>query len=216
MVPCHLCMDGWLLWKHSLALVLAAPLHLGEALKLSFGEGNSSSWQLTDHRLYFQMRILATHGDEMERRDAIHYLEDQAVRTPEGIFWNMKCITLMISMVPDILHNIYLGMLKHLMDWVMSSLEQHSRNAKINQLWAMMPPYPGFAWFNKPYSQVTQWSGKEMKALRSVIVPVFVATLLNHSVNQRIPFTEALLCVIKLVYLYLMAQYQYHTEATIE
>jgi len=102
-------------------------------------------------------------------------------------------------MVPDILHSVYLGILKDLMDWVTSFLEQHSRINKFNQLWAMMPPYPCFARFNKPYSQVTQWSGNEMKALGRVIVPVFVETLLKPSVSQGIPFTEALLCIKNLV-----------------
>jgi len=55
-----------------------------------------------------------------------------------------------------------------------------------------------------------------MKALRGVIVSVFAATLLNLSASQRIPFTEALLCVKNLVYFHLMTQYQYHTEATME
>jgi len=79
-----------------------------------------------------------------------------------------------------------------------------------------MPPYPGFVRFNKPYSQMMHWSCKEMKVLRRVIVPVFVATLSNPSASQRIPFKEALLCVKHLVYFRLMAQYWYHTEATIE
>jgi len=79
-----------------------------------------------------------------------------------------------------------------------------------------MPPYCGFARFNKPYSQVTQWSGKEMNALGRVMVPVSAATLPNPSESQKIPFTEALLCVKNLVYFNLKAQYRYHTEATIE
>jgi hypothetical protein len=128
----------------------------------------------------------------------------------------MKCISPTTIIVPNILHNIYSGMLKHLMDWVMSFLEQHSTMDKFSQLWAMMPPYPGFARFNKPYSQVTPWSGKERKALTRVIVPVFAVTLLNTSASQRIPFTEALLYVKNLVYFHRMAQYRYHTEATIE
>jgi len=80
----------------------------------------------------------------------------------------------------------------------------------------MMAPYPGFTRFIKPYSQVTHWSGKKMKALRHVIVPVFAVTLLNPLASQRIPFTEGLLCVKNLVYFHLMALYQYHTEARIE
>jgi hypothetical protein len=138
------------------------------------------------------------------------------VGTSEGIIWNMKCISPTTIIVPNIIHTVYLGMLEHLMDWVTSFLEQHSRIGQFNQVWAMIPPYPGFARFNKPCSQVTQWSGKEMKALGSGIVPVFLATLLNPWASQRIPFTEALLCVNNLVYFHLRAQYQYHSEAIIE
>ena len=122
----------------------------------------------------------------------------------------------MTIIVSDILPTVYLRMLKHLMDWITSFLEQHSRIDRFNQLWAIMLRYAGFAPFLKPYSQVTQWTGKETKALGHVIVPVFVVTLLNTSASQRIPFTEALLCVTNFVYFQLMAQYQYHTEATIE
>ena len=56
----------------------------------------------------------------------------------------------------------------------------------------------------------------EMEALGHTIVPVFVATLSDPSVSQRMAFTEALLYVKNLVYFDLMAQYRYHTEATIE
>jgi hypothetical protein len=39
-----------------------------EAPKSSFGEGNSSLWQLRDYRLYFQKMIHATQGDETGRQ----------------------------------------------------------------------------------------------------------------------------------------------------
>jgi hypothetical protein len=82
---------------------------------------------------------------------------------------------------------------KHLMNWVTSFLEHNSRTKIFIQRCAMMPPYPGFAQFNKPYSQMMQWSGNEMKAHGRVIVPVFVATVLNASASQRIRLPEALL-----------------------
>jgi len=118
--------------------------------------------------------------------------------------------------VSDILHSVYLDILKHLMDWVTSFLKQHSSIDKFNQLWVMIPPYTGFARCNKPYSKVTPSSGNEMNSLWYVSVPVLAATLINPSAGQRIPLTEALLCVMDLVYYHLMAQYWYHTEATIE
>jgi hypothetical protein len=160
--------------------------------------------------------ILATQGDEMERREARHYLEDQAIWTSEGFFWNMKCISPTTIIVFDILHNFYLGMLKHLIDWVTSFLEQHSRIDKFNQLLAMMAPYSGFARLNMPYSQLMEWSGTEMQTHRGVIVQVFAATYWNPSASQRISFTEVLLCIKNLVHFHLMAQYWYHTEATIK
>jgi len=44
----------------------------------------------------------------------------------------------------DILHTVYLRMLKHLMDWVMSFLEQLSRIDKFNHLWAVLATVPGY------------------------------------------------------------------------
>jgi len=99
----------------------------------------------------------------------------------------MKCISRMTISVPCILHNLHLRMLKHLMDWVTSFLEQHSKIGKLNQLWAMMPPYSGFAWFNKLFSLVMQWSETEIILLPCVIVPGFAVTLSNHVASQRFP-----------------------------
>jgi len=128
----------------------------------------------------------------------------------------MKYISPMTIIIPDILHAVNLCMPKHLMDWVTSFLEQQSRIDIFNQLWVMMPPYPGVPRFIEPYSQVTQWSDKEMKALGCTIVPVFAVTHLHCLVSPRILFTEALFCVRNFVYGHLMEQYQYHTEAMIE
>jgi len=168
-----------------------------EAPTSSFGERNSSWLHLRDCRPCFQKMKLVTPGDEMETCEARWFPEDWAVGTSEGVIWNMKCIALTSIIVPNILHTVYRLVLKQLMDWVTSFLEKHSRINKVNQLRAMTAPYPGFARFNKPYSQVLQWHGKEMKAPGCVNVPVFAATLSNPSASRRIPFTEALLCVKK-------------------
>jgi hypothetical protein len=63
---------------------------------------------------------------------------------------------------------------------------------------------------------VMERSGMVIKAPGVVIVPVFTVTLLNTSATQRIPFSDALLCIKKFMDFHLMAQCQYHTEATIK
>jgi hypothetical protein len=132
------------------------------------------------------------------------------------MFRIMKCISPTTIIILDMLHPIYLSMLNHLMYRVMSFLEQCSRIDKVNPLCAIMPPYPGFAQFTKLYSQVTERSGKEMIVLRRMIDPVFAMTLFNPLACQRIPFTEALLCVKNSRYFHLVAQYWYHTKAMFE
>jgi len=189
---------------------------LCQSQKSSCRDETSQSWQLRDYPLYFCTMILTTQGDETERQEGRHYLDGWAGATSEGVFWNMKYISLTTMNLPHILQTVWLSMLEHLMDWVMFFLKQHSRIDIFSQLWAMMPPCSGFTQFNKPCSQVMQWSGKEMKALGRVVVPVFVAIFSMHLASQRIPLKEALLSVKNLVYFHLMAWYRYHTEATIE
>jgi len=89
--------------------------------------------------------ILATSAEKLWRSNATKYLDDRSVGTSEGIFWNTKCISLMTIILATILHTIYLDLIIHLMDWVTSYLEHHSRMDKFNLLWAMLLPYPSFA-----------------------------------------------------------------------
>lgn len=121
-----------------------AQCHVCEAPKSSFVEGNSSSWQLRHFQLDFQHTILTTLGDEMESWEAIQSLDDRAVGTSVRVFWNIKCTSPTTIIVLNPLHSINIGILKHLMNWVTSFLEQQSRMDKVNPHWAMMPQYPNF------------------------------------------------------------------------
>jgi len=94
-----------------------------EAPESSVGEGNSSSWQLRDYWLYIHKVVLATQGDETERREARQLFEDWVGGSWESVFWSMRCISLMTIIIPDILHTVYLVMLKNSMGWVMTFLE---------------------------------------------------------------------------------------------
>jgi len=59
--------------------------------------------------------ILVTQGDETARWQARQYLEDRAVGTSEGIFWNMKISFAITDIIPDILYTLYLSMLQNVM-----------------------------------------------------------------------------------------------------
>jgi len=159
------------------------------------------------------MMILVTKRDQTKRWEARQYKENWGVGNSYSMVCNMKCILPRTVIIPDICCNVHLGMHNHLMDWVTSFLGQHSRIDNFNQLGALLPQYPGFTWFYKPFTQVTKWSGTEVNAHRHAIVPAFAPSIVHPSVSQTIPFTEALLCINNLVYFHCIAQYWYHTQA---
>jgi hypothetical protein len=60
-------------------------------------------------------------------------------------------------LLSDVLHTIYPGILKHLMDWVIP-LDSTRFGIKFS-------PNPGLTPFTRPYTAVTPFQGKEMRML---------------------------------------------------
>jgi len=149
------------LWNHSLALKQATPLPCVRSTE-------NVIWR----RKFMVVGIgwllaLLPKDNSLNslKWDARQYAEDWPVATSEGNIWNIKCISLTTTIIPDILLTFHLCILQHLTEFVTCFLNQHSRIEIFNQLWAMIPSYHGFDRFNNSYSQVTQSSGKEMEAL---------------------------------------------------
>jgi len=116
---------------------------------------------------------------------------------------------------PDMLHTVYLGLFKHMMDWIPGFLTKHGRLEAFDQVWKALPPYPGFLVPKKAYREITQWQGKEMRNLGRYVLGVLAVALLQPWSAQLIPFKRALGCVRALVDFNTMAQYRSHPAETI-
>ena len=57
---------------------------------------------------------------------------------------------------PDLLHNIYLGLFKHMIKLIEGFLKKHKRQQEFNDIWKRLPPYPGFNVPKKASREVTQ------------------------------------------------------------
>ena len=64
---------------------------------------------------------------------------------------------------PDLLHNIYLGFFKHMVKWIEGFLKKHKQPQAFDDIWKVLPSYPGFNVPKKAYREVTLWQGKEMR-----------------------------------------------------
>ena len=83
----------------------------------TFGTFQSRQPVFRDYKEYFERLIDSTDAslDSTTQAEALSSLKRAGVRTTEGVFWALNCITLPTAITPDILHTIYLGLLDHLM-----------------------------------------------------------------------------------------------------
>jgi len=116
---------------------------------------------------------------------------------------------------PDLLHTVYLGLCKHLIDWISGFLKKHARLHAFDDTWKALPPYPGFFVPKKAYREVTQWQGKEMRNLGRCLFGVLAVAPRQPDSRHVIAFKHALDCVRALVNFNMMAQYQSHTPEMI-
>ena len=137
------------------------------------------------------------------------------VKIGRNVFSGLHCVDPADLHKPDLLHNIYLGLFKHMMEWVEGFLKKHKRQQAFDDAWKAVPPYPGFSVPKKAYREVTQWQGKEMRNLGRCITAVLAAALHNPDSSQQLLFKRALQCVSSLVDFSLMAQYRSHTGETL-
>ena len=116
--------------------------------------------------------------------------------------------------VPDLLHTIYLGLFKHMIDWIQGFLKKHGRLQAFDDPWKTLPLSPGCFMPKKPYREVTQWQGKELWNLGRCLLGVLGVALRQPDSTQVIPFKHGLECVRALVDFNMMAQYRSHKDET--
>jgi len=92
---------------------------------------------------------------------------------------------------------------------------KHGRLQAFNNIWKALLPYQAFLVPKKPYREVTQWQGKEIRYLGCCILGVLTVALRQAGGAQVIFFKRALECVSALVDFNMIAQYRSHTSDTI-
>lgn len=175
--------------------------------------GQLGTYPVRDHMAY--QEVISRHelyGDTAP----IEVLASIGLKALYNGLWNLPRISLNQLQKPDLLHNVYLGLLKNLLDGVTAFFKQHQRLTAFDQAWRTMPPYPGFTQPRKAFREVTQWQGKEMRNFGRIILVASAVALSSPSAPQREVFAEALKCVRSLVDFHLIAQYRSHTAETLK
>ena len=142
-------------------------------------------------------------------------LSEHGFRETGGCLWDFDLCDAHDLHRPDILHNIHIGMLHHLMKWVQDLLEEHDRLNNFDTAWISSTSYPNFVRPTKAYRYVTQWTGKEMHNLANILLPCFAAALVRPTPDQRQPFAKALKCVRYFLWFHMLTLYTTHDDGTL-
>ena len=124
-------------------------------------------------------------------------------------FWEgLPFSNIFISITPDNLHQLYQGMVKHMISWIKSAFGVAEVDARFRRL----PPNHNIRLFSKGISHMSRITGQEHKDICRVLLGVIVDLPLK---GRRSPahLIRAVRALLDFVYL---AQYPSHTSTTLE
>jgi len=160
-------------------------------------------------------REKALRQERAEAAVIAEYFQQLGVKIGNNVFTGLGRVSLVDLHKPDLLHNIYHGLFKHMMEWVEGFLKKQKQQQVLDDAWKEIPPYPGLSVPEKAYREIIQWQGKEMRNLGRCISTVLASALRNPDSSQYQDFKRPLKCVSALVDFTLMAQYRSHTPDTL-
>ncbi|KAF8415231.1 hypothetical protein BGX38DRAFT_1281439 [Terfezia claveryi] len=201
----------------------AETARLGSAYQFS-PPGLPTIWKMSTSMKSQPMHNHAAY-ENLYRAGDLERLDDAGIKPFENALWVQLQV---LGIQPpdmvrgDILHNILLGILKHLMGWIEQFLKKHKRLEVFDRIWEQIPPYPGYRPPQKRYRQITMWSGTEMRGINHVILACFTAALHDPitdtpslSACTKADSKRAIRCVRYITDFCLLAQYRSHIPQTI-
>ncbi|KAJ7820515.1 hypothetical protein B0H14DRAFT_3147084 [Mycena olivaceomarginata] len=142
-------------------------------------------------------------GEDTGTENKFHdYCMEHEVAGVHQPFWQGFPLTnISLSLTPDVLHQLYQGVFKHLVGWCQKLMTEAELDARIRSL----PPSFGIRHFDKGISSLSQVSGKERKAMARILLGCLVG---------RLPVKGIRACRAILDFIYL-SQYTTHDDGTL-
>lgn len=123
-------------------------------------------------------------------------------------FWqNLPYADIYLSITPDILHQMYQGVMKHLVSWVVAAFGQKEIDARCQCL----PPNHNIHNFSKGITSLSHLTGKEHANMCRVLLGLIVDLKLPDN-RSPLPLIRAVRALLDFLYL---AQYPLHTSETL-
>jgi hypothetical protein len=132
-----------------------------------------------------------------------HCLSNNLAAAANNPFWEDFPLTnIHASITPDVLHQLYQGVLKHLISWCQAIMTEEEMDRCLRTL----PPAHGVHHFKNGISALSQVSGQERKDMAKVLLGCLVNAKIPHGVLRSAK------AILDFIYL---AQYPSHDDTTL-
>jgi hypothetical protein len=132
-----------------------------------------------------------------------HCLDNGLAAAANTPFWaDFPLANIHSSMTPDVLHQLYQGVLKHLISWCQAMMTEEEMDRRLR----LLPPAHGVRHFKNGISALSQVSGQERKDMAKVLLACLI--------GSGIP-TDALHAAKAILDFIYLAQYSSHDDTTL-
>ena len=123
-------------------------------------------------------------------------------------FWeSLPYSDVYLSLTPDVLHQLYQGVMKHLVAWISAAFNKKDLDARCQRL----PPNFGIRSFSKGITSLSRLTGKEHADMCRILLGIIVDMDLP-GVTSPTPLIQSTRALLDFLYL---AQYPVHTSETL-
>ncbi|KAF9777395.1 hypothetical protein BJ322DRAFT_1102350 [Thelephora terrestris] len=123
-------------------------------------------------------------------------------------FWqDLPYSDIYLGITPDVLHQLYQGVMKHLMSWVTAAFGEKELDARCKSL----PPNHNIRSFSKGITSLSRVTGKEHADMCRILLGLVVDLKLSNG-SSPIPLIRAIRSLLDFLYL---SQYPIHTSETL-
>ncbi|KAG8702720.1 hypothetical protein FRC09_004579 [Ceratobasidium sp. 395] len=96
-------------------------------------------------------------------------VDELMLRRPVWPWWaNIPHLDFSACLMPDILHQLHQGMLRHLLSWSFKAAGEEA----VDRWFMLMPTAEGMRHFRQGVSKVKQWTGRESKEMAKQLLPI--------------------------------------------
>ena len=167
----------------------------------------------------FKLRSAVEYQERLE--DYAGELKQVHLQPIPNLFWDYPLCDVYQLWQPDTLHQLYLGIVKDLFEWVTEYMRTRGMKTEFDARLTSVPHYPKMLRFSKPFDALKKgtWQGKEiremLRSLGAVCAPLLSSDTPEKNPTERTSDVEVMKTIRALVEFALLSRQRAHSTISL-